>query len=108
MEISINKALDGFASFAANDVIAAMPNGMPKFLALMAVGAMKTNPWALLKPYESVLKSIGAISEDGKTVNVDLLRDSMASAFSAMPKVSFMGFTFTAEDADRLLERMEA
>lgn len=106
MAISIQQALDGFSTFASQDVIATMPNGMTKFLALMAVGAMKANPWAILKPYEPVLKSMGVISQDGDTVDVDILRKSMDEAFGQMPNFSWMGFNFTIDDANRLVQRM--
>lgn len=104
--VTIQKALEGFASFAAKDVIAAMPNGLEKFLALMAVGAMRNNPGALLRPYEPILKSMGVITQDGTQVDEQALASAMSDAFAAMPKFNWMGFTFTADDADKLLQRI--
>lgn len=104
--VSMQKALDGFATFAAKDVIAAMPNGLNKFLALMAVGAFRNNPATLLRPYEPVLKTIGVITPDGTQVDETALAASLSDAFAALPKFGWLGFTFTADDADKLLQRI--
>ena len=104
--ITLQQALDGLTLFATQDVIAAMPNSMSKFIALMAVGAMRNNPASFIKPYESVLKSFGVLSEDGSMVHEENVRAALNEAFSNMPKVSWMGFTFSADDAAKLMARM--
>lgn len=104
--IPLQKALDGITMFATQDVIASMPNSMSKFVALMAVGSMRNNPASFIKPYETSLKSFGILSEDGSMVNEQNIRAALTEAFNNMPKVSWMGFSFTAEDATKLLSRI--
>jgi len=74
----------------------------------MAVGSMRNNPGQFLKPYESALKSFGIMSDNGEMVNEDNIRAALSEAFGQMPKVTWMGFTFTADDATKLLNRMGA
>ena len=101
--IPMQQALDGLAVFAINDVISVMPNNVGKFVALMAVGSARNDPAKFVKPYEPLLKSIGIISEDGAMVDDKVLRSSLSEAFAEMPKVSWLGFTFTSEDAAKLI-----
>lgn len=104
--ITLQQALDGITVFSTQDVIASMPNSMSKFLALMAVGSMRNNPSSFIKPYESVLKSFGILSDDGTMVHEENIRAALNEAFSNMPRVSWMGFTFTADDATKLMARL--
>ena len=104
--ITLQQALDGITVFATQDVISSMPNSMAKFVALMAVGSMRNNPNSFVKPYESALKSFGILSEDGNMVNEANIRAAFNEAFASMPRVSWMGFTFTAEDASKLMARL--
>lgn len=104
--IPMQQALDGLSVFAVSDVISAMPNSMAKFVALMAVGSVRNDPAKFIKPYEPMLKAIGIISEDGQMVDEKILRSSLSEAFAEMPKVSWLGFNFTSEDAARLIARI--
>lgn len=106
--IPIQQALDGVAAFAVNDVISEMPNTIGKFVALMAVGSMRNNPAQFLKPYESTIKAFGIMNEDGSAIDEVNLKAALEEAFTQMPKVSWMGFTFSASDATKLLTRMGA
>lgn len=83
-----------------------MSNSVAKFVALMAVGAMRNNPASFVKQYEPLLKSFGILSEDGLMVDETCLRAAMNEAFANMPKVSWMGFTFTQDDAAKLMSRI--
>lgn len=104
--ITLQQALDGITVFATQDVISAMPNSMAKFIALMAVGSMRNNPNNFVKPYENALKSFGILSEDGTMVHEGNIRAALNEAFSNMPSVTWMGFTFTADDAAKLMSRL--
>lgn len=104
--IPVQQALDGLTAFAVNDVISSMSNSMSKFVALMAVGAMRNNPASFLKPYESMLKSFGVLSQDGSMVDEQRIHDALSEAFGKMPRVTWMGFTFNADDAAKLMSRL--
>lgn len=104
--IPMQQALDGISVFAVNDVISSMPNSTAKFIALMAVGSVRNDPAKFIKPYETFLKSIGIISEDGSMVDVKTLRSCLSEAFAEMSSVSWLGFTFSSEDAAKLIARI--
>lgn len=104
--IKIEKAVDALADFASRDVVSAMPNGIGKFAANMAIVSARANPDQVLKPYEGFLKMTGILSDDGKEVDEQALYNALMGAFREMPSVSFLGFTFNQQDAEKLLQRM--
>lgn len=104
--IPLKNAMEGVLSFAANDVLPSMPNGLKKFAAYMALGALKANPEPAVKPYIPFLKMSGVVTEDGSTVDEQKLSVALSDAFANMPSVDFLGFTFTSEDADKLINRI--
>lgn len=106
--IPIKQALDGLTVFATQDVIASMPNGVNKFLALMAVGSMRTNSANFIRPYEKMLVSFGILSEAGDMIDDVALRAALDEAFNSMPSVTWSGFTFNSSDAEKLLRRIGA
>ena len=104
--IPLKNAMDGVLSFAANDVLPGMPNGLKKFAAYMALGALKTNPEPAIKPYMPFLEMSGIVSADGAMVDEQKLSVALSDAFTNMPSVDFLGFTFTSEDANKLINRI--
>ena len=104
--IPLKTAMEGVLSFAANDVLPSMPNGLKKFAAYMALGALKTNPEPAVRPYIPFLKMTGVLSEDGSTVDEQKMAVAFSDAFANVPSVDFLGFTFTAEDANKLITRI--
>lgn len=60
----------------------------------------------VLKPYEPFMKMTGILSEDGRHIDEQALYNSLMGAFKEIPSVSFLGFTFNQQDAERLLQRM--
>ena len=104
--VPMKTAMEGALSFAANDVLPNMPNGLKKFAAYMALGALKTNPEPAVTPYIPFLKMSGVVSEDGSTVDEQKLTVAFSDAFANMPTVDFLGFTFTSEDANKLITRI--
>lgn len=106
MTIALDQAVTGLASYAELDVLPLLPNGMKKFGAYMAVAAFKRNPTVILKPYEQYLKMFGILSDDAKTIDVDALAESLKSTFAKVPNVEIFGFTFEAQDVDKLVSRL--
>ena len=104
--VPLKTAMEGVLSFAANDVLPSMPNGIKKFGAYMALGALKTNPEPAVKPYMPFLQMSGIVSGDGATVDEQKLAMALSDAFANMPSVDFLGFTFSAEDANKLINRI--
>lgn len=104
--VPVKTALDGLHSFALNDVIPLMPNGPRKFAAIFGVCGSRNNPDFLVKPYESFLKMSGIMSGDGQSVDEQRLAAVLADAFQQMPAVEILGFTFSADDVNRLVDRV--
>ena len=104
--VTFEQAAEGTLSFVSEDVLPSMPNGPRKFAAYMALGALRRDPGAALKPYAPFLKMSGILSEDGTGVDEERLGDALGEAFGKMPSVDFLGFTFTEADAGRLVRRV--
>lgn len=104
--VPMKTAMEGILSFAANDVLPGMPNGLKKFAAYMALGALKTNPEPAIKPYMPFLEMSGIVSADGSMVDEQKLSVALSDAFANMPTVDFLGFTFSADDAGKLVGRI--
>lgn len=94
--------------FATQDVISSMPNGVNKFLALMAVGSMRNNSANFVRPYEKMLVSFGILNETGDMIDETVLRSALDEAFNGMQSVTWMGFTFNSQDAEKLMRRIGA
>ena len=104
--VPLKTAMEGVLAFAANDILPAMPNNLKKFGAYMALGALKTNPEPVIKPYIPFLKMSGILSDDGTTVDEQKLAMSFNDAFANIPSVDFLGFTFSVDDANKLISRI--
>ena len=104
--VPLKTAMDGVLSFAANDALPSMPNNLKKFGAYMAIGALKTNPEPAVRPYMPFLQMSGIVSDDGATVDESRLAMAFSDAFANMPAVDFLGFTFSADDASKLISRI--
>jgi hypothetical protein len=104
--VPMKTAMEGVLAFAANDILPSMPNGIKKFGAYMALGALKTNPEPAIKPYLPFLQMSGIVSEDGSTVDEQKLAMAFSDAFANMPTVDFLGFTFSVDDANKLINRI--
>lgn len=102
--VPLSKAIDAVATFAGKDVVSAMPPGANKFLAIMAVNSARRNPELFIGPYEKWLRMTGIMTDDG--IDEQALYSALEGAFSEMKSVTFLGFTFKPQDADRLLQRM--
>ena len=48
----------------------------------------------------------GIVSDDGATVDESRLATAFSDAFANMPAVDFLGFTFSADDASKLISRI--
>lgn len=104
MQISLEKAVEGFVSYMA-DQVAAIPKMGERFLGFAALGALKNNPMQLVNKVKPWMEMAGIVA-DGM-VDVETLRAALAEAFENVPKVSYFGFTFGIEDAAALLKKMQ-
>jgi len=104
MHISLDKAVDGFISYMA-DQVSAIPKLGDRFLGFGALGALKSTPATLVNKVKPWMEMAGIVT-DGM-VNVDVLKAALAEAFENVPKVQYFGFTFTIDDAAALLEKMQ-
>lgn len=104
MQISLEKAVEGFVSYMA-DQVAAIPKMGDRFLGFAALGALKNNPMQLVNKVKPWMEMAGIVTEG--MVDLDALRAALAEAFENVPKVSYFGFTFTIEDAAALLKKIQ-
>lgn len=104
MQISLEKAVEGFVSYMADQVASIKKIG-ERFLGFAALGALKNNPMQLVNKVKPWAEMAGIVT-DG-IVDIDTLRAALAEAFENVPKVSYFGFTFGIEDAAALLKKMQ-
>lgn len=104
MKIGLDRAVNAFIGFMA-DQVALIPKMGDRFLGFAALGSLKANPELLVAKVKPWAEMAGIVA-DGK-VDFDLLKAAFSEAFENVPKVSYFGFTFTAEDATALLKRMQ-
>lgn len=102
--VSIEKAADGIAAYAAEELIPALPTDAKKFAGYIVLGSIKSNPAAALKPYEPFLRMAGIMTDEG--IDEDVLEDSLMCAFGKIPEVEFLGFNFNKGDVHKLVSRM--
>lgn len=104
MQISLEKAVEGFISYMA-DQVASIPKMADRFLGFFTLGALKSAPMQLVNKVKPWAEMSGIVT-DGM-VDIDTLRAALAEAFENVPKVSYLGFTFSIEDAAALLKKMQ-
>lgn len=105
MKIKLENAVDVFLGFMA-DQVTLIPKLGDRFLGFAALGSLKANPDMLVAKVKPWGEMAGIIV-DG-CVDIDMLKSALSEAFENVPKVSYFGFTFTAEDATVLLKKMQA
>ena len=103
MQISLEKAVDGFVAFMA-DQVNLIPRTSDKFVAYAALGALKAKPKAVIGQFKPKLEMIGILN--GDSVDLESVKAALDNAFLNIPKASFFGFTFSAEDVPVLLAKM--
>jgi len=103
MQISLEKAVDGFIGFMA-DQVATIPKAGDRFLGFAALGALKRNPVQLVGKVKPWLEMSGILADN--MVDVDSAKAALDLAFANVPKVSYFGFSFTAEDVPALIAKM--
>lgn len=77
------------------------------FLGFAALGALKSNPAALVSKVKPWMEMSG-ILDAGGMVNFDSVKAALDMAFANVPKVSYFGFSFTSEDVPVLLAKMQS
>ena len=104
MKIELEKAVDAFLAFMA-DQVSLIPNLGERFLGYGALGALKANPGILVNKVKPWAEMTGIV-DDGM-VDMDMLKAALSTAFENVPKVSYFGFTFTEEDAATLIKKLQ-
>lgn len=104
MQISLDKAVDGFIGFMADQVATIQKIG-DRFLGFAALGALKSNPGALVSKIKPWMEMSGILVDN--MVNTDSVKAALDLAFANVPKVSYFGFSFTSEDVPALLAKMQ-
>ena len=104
MKIELEKAVDAFLAFMA-DQVALIPNLGERFLGYGALGALKANPGILVNKVKPWAEMTGIV-DDGM-VDMDMLKAALSTAFENVPKVNYFGFTFTEEDAATLIKKLQ-
>jgi hypothetical protein len=104
MKIGLDHAVNSFIAFMA-DQVPQISNIGNRFLAYAALGSLKANPGIIIAKVKPWGEMAGIVADD--KVDLDLLKASFSSAFAQVPKVNYFGFTFTQDDADTLLKRMQ-
>lgn len=103
MPISLDKAVEGFIGFMA-DQVAQIPKLGDRFLGYAALGSIKSNPDILVGRVKPWLEMSGMLSNG--QIDLASAKAALDMAFANVPKVSYFGFTFTDEDAKTLLAKL--
>ena len=103
MPISLDKAIDCFIGFMA-DQVAQIPKLGDRFLGYAALGSLKSNPEILAGRVQPWLEMSGMLSNG--QLDLAAAKAALEMAFANVPKVSYFGFSFTDEDAKALLAKL--
>jgi hypothetical protein len=104
MKIGLDKAVHAFIGFMA-DQVAKIPKLGDRFLGFAALGSLKANPDTIINKVKPWGEMAGIVVDD--KVDLGILEAALKEAFEAVPRVSYFGFSFTAEDSTALLKRMQ-
>ena len=104
MQITLEKAVDGFIGYMA-DQVAAIPRGINRWLGFGSLAVIKGNPGIIINNVKPYLEMVGIVK--GEMVDLDGVKAFLDSAFEKEPKISYFNFTFTAEDVPALLAKMQ-
>ena len=104
MKIGLDKAVHAFIGFMAEQV-AQIPKLGDRFLGFAALGSIKPNPDIVVSRVRPWGEMAGIVVDD--KVDLGILEAALKEAFEAVPRVSYFGFSFTAEDAAALRKRMQ-
>ena len=103
MHISIERAVDGFIGYMA-DQVAQIPKAVDRFLGFGALASLKRNPSVIISRVRPWLEMAGIL--DVRGIDTDALKAALDEGFSKVPNLSYFGFTFTSADIAPLLEKM--
>lgn len=104
MLIQLEKAVDGFIGYMA-DQVAAIPRGINRWLGFGSLAVTKWNPAVIINNIKPYLEMVGIV-KDGM-VDLDSVKVFLDNAFASEPKISYFNFTFTADDVPALLAKMQ-
>lgn len=103
MLITIEKAVDGFIGFMA-DQVASIPKDIDRWKGFFVLGMLKSKPRAALDALKPMMEKAGVLQNG--MVDLDVLKSALEMAFKNVPEVEFLNFKFSSEDVSALFEKM--
>lgn len=104
MLITLEKAVDGFVGYMA-DQVASIPRGINRWISFGSLAVIKEKPSMIINNIKPYLEMVGIV-KDGM-VDLDGVKVFLDNAFANEPKISYFNFTFTADDTAALLAKMQ-
>ena len=104
MQISLDNAMKAVSDFMTEQVNT-IHDPLKYSIGLFVVGALSKNPEGILAKARPWLEMSGILS-DGM-VNVDVFKAGLDNMFATVPKVSYLGFGITADEAASLVAKMQ-
>lgn len=105
MKVSLEKAMEALSGFML-DQVKTVNDHLKRSVGMFVVGAIAKNPEGLVSRVSPWLEMTGVLS-DGM-VDVDTFKAGLDSMFASTPKVSYLGFGITADEAEGLVNRMRS
>ena len=104
MQISLDRAMDSLSEFMTEQVNT-IRDPLKHSVGLFVVGALRKNPDGMMSKVKPWLEMSG-IMADGM-VDVDVFKAGLDNMFASVPKVSYLGFGITADEAASLVAKMQ-
>ena len=104
MQIPLERAVDTFIGYMSEQV-AKIPKGIERFLGFLALGGLKNNPSSIISKIRPWMEMAGILTDN--MVDVRTAKAALDMAFANVPNVSYFGFTFTSDDVDALIGKMQ-
>lgn len=105
MKVSLDKAMEALSEFMAEQVHT-INDPLKHSVGMFVVGALSKNPEGMMAKVRPWLEMSGILSDDA--VDVDVFKAGLDSMFASTPKVSYLGFGITADEASGLVDRMRS
>lgn len=104
MQISLDKAMKAVSEFMTEQVHT-IRDPLKHSIGLFVVGAVGKNPEGIMAKVRPWLEMSGILS--GDMVDVDVFKAGLDNMFANVPKISYLGFGITADEAAALVAKMQ-
>ena len=104
MQIPLDRAVSGLVAYM-RDLVSQISNPLEQFAGHFILGSLENNSSGLVAKLRPWMEMSGVLS--GNMVNLDSLKTAMDNAFANVPKLSYLGWTFTADDTSALLAKIQ-